>query len=200
MRMRSFSRSESFSSSAFFCRSFFCSSRALASASSLLIFGFSGGGGGGLRRGSSMSASSAWSDNQFTACSRLALSVLKSAFSAFISEKPISTICFTSSWLTFSLISGGLGSPGFLSSGPSGSAMTTSASASPMATSAEPTESRSSSASLSMSGSPACAANQASAASRVPCSLVKCRAFAARVRLWPLIVARVSSFFWLTES
>mmetsp|Transcript_127595 Transcript_127595/g.272040 ORF Transcript_127595/g.272040 Transcript_127595/m.272040 type:complete len:241 (+) Transcript_127595:567-1289(+) len=199
IRSSSFSFSMAFSFSAFCCLSFFCSSMAFASASSLLIFGFTGGGGAGLSTGKSMSASSECSASQFTACSRLALSVMYSAFSALSSLKPISTICFTSSWFTFSLISGGFGSPIFLSSG--GASMTTSASASVIVTSPDPLrEFRNSSVSLSIPSSSACSLSQASAASIVPCSLVKCNALAARTRLNCLAVLSISSFFWFTES
>mmetsp|Transcript_26579 Transcript_26579/g.75072 ORF Transcript_26579/g.75072 Transcript_26579/m.75072 type:complete len:246 (-) Transcript_26579:359-1096(-) len=204
IRILSFSLSESFSSSFFFSLSFLCSSRAFASASSLLILGFSGGGGAGFSSGRSMSASSACSASQFTACSMPALSVLYRAFSDLTSSKPISMTCFSRSWLTFSLISGGLGSPAFLSSG--ASAMTTSASASAIATSPEPeacassAASTNSSVSLSRSASPACSASHASAASRVPLSFVKCRAFAERVLPWALTCESVSSFFWSTEA
>mmetsp|Transcript_23038 Transcript_23038/g.66138 ORF Transcript_23038/g.66138 Transcript_23038/m.66138 type:complete len:244 (-) Transcript_23038:244-975(-) len=199
MRIRSFSFSESFSSSAFFARNFFCNSIALASASSLLIFGFAGTTGWGFK-GSSMSASSACSASQFTANSTPALSVLKSAFSAFISEKPISMTCLSNSWLTFSLISGGLGSPAFRSSGTS--AIATSALASAISTSKEPSaiESRNSSVNFSTSGSLACSASQASAASNVPFSLVKCKALAARTLWCPFTVESASNFFWSTDS
>mmetsp|Transcript_15882 Transcript_15882/g.45522 ORF Transcript_15882/g.45522 Transcript_15882/m.45522 type:complete len:243 (+) Transcript_15882:572-1300(+) len=198
MRILSFSFSDSFSSSARFARSFFCSSSALASASSLLIFGFGAAGG---RRGKSMSASSSCSASQFTACWRLALSVLKSAFSARSSEKPISMTSLRSSWLMFSLISGGFGSPTLRSSG-AASSIGTSPSASAIATSAAPeaTESRNSSVSLSRPSSSACAANHASAASRVPLSLVKSKAFADRTLVCPFTVFNASNFFWSTES
>mmetsp|Transcript_23598 Transcript_23598/g.55994 ORF Transcript_23598/g.55994 Transcript_23598/m.55994 type:complete len:223 (+) Transcript_23598:556-1224(+) len=196
-RCSSFSLSACLSCSARFSRSFCCSSRALASASSLLILGF---GGGGFSRGRSMSASSACSVSQLMAYSKPALSVLYRAFSARTSEKPISKTCCSKSCLTFSLISGGLGSPTLRSS--TTGVMSTSSSP-VMATSPPPKDARASSTkssgSLSRSG-PLFSAIQASAASMVPLSRVKCRALADR--FFPRFFAETISanFFASTEA
>mmetsp|Transcript_65245 Transcript_65245/g.155861 ORF Transcript_65245/g.155861 Transcript_65245/m.155861 type:complete len:326 (-) Transcript_65245:62-1039(-) len=196
MRMRSFSFSDSFSSSAFFCRSLFCSSMAFASASSLLILGF---GAAGFSNGKSISSSSMCALSHSTAFSTPALSVLYKAFSARSSEKPMSITCCSNSLLTAALISSGFGSPTFLSSTAGG--ISTSSAFSMVTSPADIViESRNSSVSLSMSASSACSDSQASAASKVFLSLVKCRALAALTRLWSFTSVRACSFFWSTES